>query len=367
MTVFLNNIKRLLKNKVQIGIMFILPFLPLLPIVLDSSPGAMYTINIGFIDHDKTNVTAGMREALDLTSNLIDINEEEIEPGINTAKIDYAIVIPKGYTDGIFNQKSMELQGYAKQEKNLSPIVRNFVDHFINPVKEIAKISNNDAVSFNIGFDSYKEQYLLEVQKEMTALPKGNTNIAWGMVIQFVMFSSIFASTLIVNDKENKTFFRSLYSPISLKSYMAQSILSFLVISLLQIYLIAAVLVYGFDMSMGESFLSMILLLSLVSLVNVSFGIAISSISKNASQSTMLGVGLITLMCMIGGAWGMKPTSELVINLGKLMPVTWMMQAIEKLTSGAKIGDITNHLLVLLVFVIIFFLLGTWRKIDIVK
>ena len=367
MTVFLNIIKRLLKNKVQIGIMFILPFLPLIPIVLDNSEGTMQTINIGFVDQDQTEVTQSIKEGLGLSTHIIEIEEQKVEESINTSSIDYALVIPKGYTEGLINQDVKNIQGYAKEEKDLTPIIRKLVDGYVNPAKDIAVMTNGNREAFNQGFAAFHDQYLKEVEKEMSNAPKKNTNIAWGMVVQFVMFSSIFASTIIVNDKENKTFFRTLYAPISLKSYMVQSILSFLVISLLQIYLIAAVLVYGFDIQLGSSFVTMISFLSLIALVSVSFGIAISSISKNSTQSTMVGSGLTTLMCMVGGAWGMKPTSEIISSIGKLMPVTWIMEAIEEINRGVALSEITNHIIVLITFVIIFFLLGTWKKVDIVK
>lgn len=366
MSIFFNSLKRLLKSKVQIAVLFILPFIPLIPICLDNS-NSMNTIKVGIIDNDRTELTTTFQESLKSVFKIVNVKQENIYDDINNSKADYILVIPKGYTDGIINYRNVKLNGYVKRDKNLTPIMQNFIDNFVNPVKNIALASNKDSIRFYEGLNVFKEKALILSKSSEEKPIKKNANVVFGMIIQFVMFSSVFTATLIITDKENKTLFRTLNTGISLRNYMLQTILSFFLLSLLQTAVLVAVTVYGFNEPVGVSIINMLLLLSILSLVSVSFGIAVSSISKNLTQAIMIGIGTVTFMSMVGGAWGMKTSSELIKIISKLMPVTWAMEAVEKLLHNEALSSITQNIFVLLIFVVIFFLLGTWKKAEITK
>lgn len=365
MTIFFNNIKRILKSKIQLTVLFILPLLPLIPICLDNSD-SMNTIKIGIVDNDRTELTSTLQYILKSQFKIIDIQQKDINSSINEAKADFVISIPKGYTDKIINLQDIQMEGYANKDKNITPIMQGLIDELINPVKNIAKISNKNTNMFYEGLKPLRKT--IEESKKAEVKPiKKNSNSAWGMIIQFCMFSSIFASTTIITDKENKTFFRTLSSPVSLRNYMFQIILSFCLIALLQLIIFSSVVVFGFGIEAGTSLINVMLVLLAIALVSVSFGIAVSSISRNVTKATMIGISLITIMCMIGGAWGMKSSSKVIQNISKLIPVTWAMEAIEKIIDNKALSSIMQEISILLIFAVVFFLLGTWKKADIVK
>lgn len=366
MTIFFNNIKRILKSKIQLTVLFILPLLPLIPICLDNF-GSINTIKVGIVDNDRTNLTSTLQYILKSQFKIIDIQQKDINSSINEAKADFVISIPKGYTDKIINLQDVQIEGYANKDKNITPFMRRFIDGFINPVKNMAKISNKNTNMFYEGLKPLRENIIAESQKSKAKPVKKNSNSAWGMIIQFCMFSAIFASTTIIIDKENKTFFRTLSSPVSLRNYMFQIILSFCFIALLQLIILSSVAVFGFGIEAGKSLINVIAVLIAIDLVSVSFGIAVSSISRNVTKATMIGISLITVMCMIGGAWGMESSSKVIQNISKLVPVTWAMEAIEKLTDNKALGSMMQDISILLIFAVVFFLLGTWKKADIVK
>lgn len=359
MIVFINSLKRLLKSRVQVAVLLILPFIPIIPIALDPS-GSMSTFNIGIVNNDTGKLTDILTKTLQANFNVTEINEKDIENELNSSKIDYAIVIPKGFTDDIINLKDIKLKGYEKKGKDCALFIGGSVDSFLYPVKNIARASGGDSSLF---YKNIEKVPVININKSA----KKNNAVTWGMIIQFVMFSSIFTSTLILEDKENKTFFRSLNAPLSLKSYMLQTILSFIVLSIIQITVLSSVVVFGFGIYGGTSLWNMMLLLAVIALVSVSFGVAVSALGKNTTQATMIGIGLVTLMCMLGGAWGIQPSSEIISSIAKALPVTWAMDAVEKLLNNKSSNSIIQNIEVLLAFSAVFFLLGTWKKADIVE
>jgi ABC-2 type transport system permease protein len=363
MTIFFNSLKRLLKNKVQIIVLLILPLIPIMPICLESSH-SMNTLKIGIVDSDKTGLTNLLKDELKANFSVIDIKESDINNIINTSKADFIIDIPKGYSEDIINLKNVKIKGYANKTKDASPIVRPFVDNFINPIKKVSMDSNKNSSIF---YKSLKNINLKQNKNISNKTDSKDSDIAFGMIIMFVMFSSVFAATQIITDKENRTLFRTINTGVSLRSYMAQNILSFFVISIVQIVVLISIVVCGFGLSPGSSLINMFAFLSVISIVSVSLGIAITAISKNVTQAIMTGIGIVTLMSVIGGAWGMEPTSKLVKAVSNIMPITYAMDGIDKLLNNDALSANTQNIVILLAFACIFFLLGTWKKTDILS
>lgn len=366
MIIFLNNIKRMLKNKAQIVVMLVLPLLPVIPIAL-GAPASAQSIIVGIADEDHTVLTAAFIDAMKSNCKVIDVKKDKIENGLLNSKMHYAIVIEKGFTERMIKSGDSRINGFTKIDMDFTPLIRSYADSFINPVKSIAVASGGDSDKFYNGLKYYREG-TLTVGNEMVAIPdKKKADSAWGMVVQFMMFSSVFAATLLITDKENKTFFRTLSSSIRMKSYMFQSIMSFLTVAVLQTVVILSVTVAGLGIYPGVSVLNMFVLFTVFSLVSVSMGIVISSFSRNTMQACIFGAGIVVLMSLMGGAWGAIPTSGIVRNLSKLIPVTWAVESVDKLVNNASLASITGNLGILLLFAVVFFLLGTWRKADIAK
>lgn len=365
MTIFFNSLKRLFKSKVQIVVLFILPFLPLLPICISNS-GSMTTLKIAVVDKDNTKLTRSFEQCLEQKFNVVNIAESNIRDSVNNSSVNFAIVIPKGYTAGIISCQNVRMKGYDSSEKSVSSILKEFTDAYINPVKNIAAVSRNSSAGFYSGLKAYNKAFYKQLNANTDAGSKDSI-VIFGMITMFLMFTPVFAATIIITDKEKKTFYRTLSSGLSLKSYMLQNILSFEVIELLQIAVLLAVTILGFKVDPGSSIGYLILLFFIFSLVSVAFGIAVSSICKNTIQAVMTGVGTITFMSLIGGAWGMKPTSGIIDKISKIMPVTWMVDGVQKLLNKEDFSSITQNIIILIIFACIFFLLGTWKKSDIVE
>jgi len=362
-TIFFNSLKRLLKNKVQIIVLLILPLIPLAPVSLGSSY-SMNTLKIGIVDSDNTQLTNILKNQFKVNFNVIDIKGKDINSSINSSKVDYVIDMPKGYSEDLINLKEVKIKGYANKTKDASPIVRAYVDNFINPIKKVALVSNKNSSIFY----KYLNNINLKQNKNKDKKMDGkNSEVSFGMIIMFVMFASVFAATQIITDKDNKTLFRTINTGISLRNYMAQNILSFFVISCMQTAILILIVVYGFGMSPGVSLINMFIFFSFISLCSVSLGIAIAAISKNITQAIMMGIGIVTLMSMLGGAWGMKPTSKLIKTVASAMPLTYAMDGVNKLLNNEALSSNSENIVILLAFTCIFFLLGTWKKVDILK
>lgn len=360
MIVFIDSLKRLLKNKVQIAMLLIVPFIAIIPVALNVNTG-IKNFNVGIVDHDNTRFSETFIHNMKENMNIYKINESDVKNDLNNSKFDYVLVIPKNYTYDIINLKKIKIMGYEKKNSDYSKIIGGLINSFISPAENIAKMSHGSSRAFYEGIKKIPE---FKLSGKFTR-NESIMVVVWGMVIQFIMISSIFTSTLILTDKENKTFYRSLSTSISLKNYIFQTILSFIFISFIQILVLTFAMVHGFGIYPGKSILYMIGLLTLMSLVSVSLGTAVSTVSSSITKAVMFGIGTVMIMGMFGGCWGMMPSNDAARNISKILPTTWAMEAVKKILNNNN--AVCKELIILLAFSAVFFMLGTWKKSDIIK
>ncbi len=355
MTVFFYTLKRLLKNKVLLIFMLLLPLVTIIPttqITVQSTK-----ISIGVVNRDDTAFTKDLLNRLGKNFSIVNVTNVEIKGELESAAITYAIEIPKGFTNDIINGKSPKINGLGLEEKDCSKVVGAAVDGFVYPSKLIAAKTHGNSEAFYSAIS--------KIPPTEAVAQKKDNKMPFKLIVQCMFMMSIFAATVIITDKESKTFYRSFNAPVSMRSYMIQSILCFLLISILQIAVIYTVTVYGMGVDPGKNPLYVLLVLAVTSLSAVALGVAVSSVCKSTAQATGIGLGIVVVMCMFGGAWGMSPTKPLIIGTAKILPFYWSSDALSKVIGNNALDTVTGDLLILLAFSAVFFLVGTWRKSDI--
>ena len=360
MIVYLNILKRLLKNKLNLLLMLVLPLLTLLPVLTQTSPA---NYKLGVVDSDKTVLTENLKSALKDDFTLVPMNKDQIKNFIGKGKVNYIIVIDKGYTDSILLGEESTINGYGNKKYEIYNLVEASINSYINPVKNIAAASKRDKSKFYSSLKSYNKGNIKFTYNKIKKIDISTQKAAWGLIVMFLMMTSVFSSTIIIKDSINKTLYRSLSAPIKLKSYMVQNILCFLTISILQVLLLCFTSVYVFKVKAGVSIINIIILLVVFTLVGISLGVLLSSFIKQELQCSILGWCITFLMCMVGGSWG-EIGSDWIKNIGKFTPVSYVMDGVDKLMSNGSLWSVRNDILVLMLFSLIFFMLGTWKKSD---
>lgn len=368
MTVFIYTVKRLIRNKINLLLMLILPILPVIPIV-SAAQSQDTAFRVGVADLDRTELTSAIIKHIEAGNIIIQINGQDMEKNLADSTIQYGLVIEKGFTDEVIGNigGAGKIKGFGKKGADLSSMIRLDIDNFLSPVKDIAAVSGNDREKFYQGVEKLTDG-MLALDKQIVEVPdKGRSRSALGLIIQFLMFSSVFVTTMLLTDKENKTLFRTLTAPIGMKGFMLQTILGFVAVTILQVVVIILFFVFALGVYPGNSVVNLIILLFAVSLMSISLGVAINSFAGNVVQACISGAGITVLMCLVGGAWGGVPSSGVLKSIGNITPVLWGMRGLDGLLNGGNLVSVMNEMFILLVFSIVFFLLGAWRKADIAK
>lgn len=366
MTIFRNTLKRILRSKVQL--IFILLF-PLAFMSISFIDGEIKT-KVAIIDHDRTELTSDLRTSVATKATLVDkVVENEIEDKLMGLQLDYVILIDKGFTDRLIKGEPAQLRTYSVKESNASIPIRTLIDQWVHDARLISAATNHEAEQFYVEFGRYNELGALQLEKKsLVDEGRGKPRITLGYLVMSMLYTSVITALVILMNKHNYTLYRTLIAPVRMRSYMLQIIISFLVISVIQIIFVLLVLKFGFGMFPGTTLLSIFLLLLIYSLVSVSFGVLISSWAKNIVQAVFIGISTIPPLAMLGGAYfPLDYASDTVKTMSQFSPVSWILGGIEKILRGQDFVTVSDHILILLLFAVVFFLLGSIRKVDIAK
>jgi ABC-2 type transport system permease protein len=329
------------------------------------------TASIAVIDNDKTKVTFKLMENLQENYKLDNIKEKDIVDALSNESIEYAVVIDKGFTDKIIKGEKEKINSYYDKDDGSHSIIQDNLMNYIKTLNAISLKSNKNSKVFYKNFNKYEEK-----NYKVNYIQVGNTNKRYveesmHFFIMLMLFSSIsFASILIIDREEIKNL-RTFAAPITLKNYMFQCILNLFVLEIFQVVvmLIALTIIYG---SVTIQYIPLLFtIFTAFSLTSVSIGVFAKSLhSVIRKQAASISIDLIVIpMCMLGGCfWDNDMMPSTLQYLSNFIPVTWINDAIDAiLYYNGNIISVGFNIFVLVLFSIVFFLLGIFTKKDVIR
>jgi len=365
MIIFLNTIKRIFHNKIQLFFIVIFPIAFMMLGYIGENP----VIKTIVFDHDQTILTEMLtKHILDGSSEVL-FEEQEIESKLMSLEVDYVLVINQGFTDKLIAGEGGGITAYTVQESNFSEPINTFLGQWLQHAWAMADAVDNNKEVFYEQFIRYDQQGVFHIEKHSVMDEGVSRSLSvLGYFTTAMLYTSLIAGLYILLNKSNFTFYRTLTAPISIRGYMMQTVLGFLFVSIVQITLVMLLLKWVFGIYLAGSAISIYLFFILFSLVTVSFGVAISSISQNTIQACLIGLCLISPLAMLGGAYfPLDFAPDFFIVISYFTPVSWVLNGMERLLLGEPITSLGKESIVLILFATIFFLIGTMRKADIAK
>lgn len=355
-----------MKNKLTLGLSLMIP---IVFIVVAFSGSGTQRATVGIIDHDGTRLTKQMIQTIKGQADVARVTDKNQRDQLINGHVDMVLIVDKGFTSSIIDGRPMELKGYHVTESNVSAGLGAFIGGYLQDMELMAKQAQGRQQSLYQALDQYNRNHLrLNVQSaDGQARQKESTLNSLGFVIYGCLIMLIaLPSKLIVEDKEIKIFDRFFTTPLSLKSYNAQHILSYVLLANVTIFTMLAILAGGFHASFGPSIFNVYVVLLVFSIVAISIGVALSAVVKNTRQSNALTWLITTPLAMLGGCfWPLEIMPSFMQKLANFTPTAWGVKALTKLVYGNGLSDVIIELSVLSAFAVIFFLLASWRRTDI--
>ncbi|SDY33013.1 ABC transporter permease [Tindallia californiensis] len=365
MTILKNCFKRMFRSKLSLLLILVLPPL-MISLVFGVAVGETSVVHVGFVDQDQTWLTKHLKEVIGNNVAITALREEEINQMLSEGRVSLVLKLEKGFAEELIAGKDPVLYSYKIQESDSVIQVQLEADAYIRAAKNLAMVAEGDIDIFYKGLKLYQEGPLdLEVIQSagVEAGTNEKTIFSMGILGMNMLFLSVYSSIYLLNDRENKTFYRVQISPLPQWNYMLQNILGFLIIMLIQMSGVFFIASFVLDLYLGVNVSALFVVMSVFAVVCVAFGVAVGSLSKNKRQAGATASMLITPMAMLGGMlWPKEIMPEILQHVSLFLPTTWLMDAVTHVVINGRILDVVWELFILFLFSTTLFLLGNWRK-----
>ncbi len=362
MTVFRGALRIAIRQKFLI-ILYLAIFMALgimITVSKDNSSTLGYekeSVTMAVIDRDKTELSCGIREILEASQNVVDIedNEKKIREELYYSNIEYALIIPenfeKNYLEAIENDDTTDnlLLGTGRPSSNASYYIKNIVDNYLSGINLYIKAdySIEEAINNMKSIDTSKNNVsIIEGSMESSKLSVGF------MILPYVLIAlSCFIIGFIILEYQKPEIKKRLeISAVSSFRRSTQLMLSVFVIGII-IFAISLGLVNILnpgnvfnDSNIGYYLINLIMMI--LNSIAIAFFVASVSVNSNAVNglANVLSLGM-SFLC--GVFVPVSLLSKSVVKISKIIPVYWYennnnILGIHSKLSNSQISQITN-------------------------
>ncbi len=369
MIILQNRLKRLLRSKLTLMLILALPPL-MISLIFGLGQSGSAAVFVGLVDQDRTEMTQQLEEVLGEHASVKKLEEADVQGEMAAGRIELALVAEAGFSEDIFGGREPRIYSISIQDSNLSIPLRMTAESFIRAARNLAVAAEGDEDVFYRSLVEYRQGALQLEVSQTSGADRNLSDLAigsMGILGLNMLFLALHATMHILKDRENRTFYRVMTSPLPQWSYMLQSILCFLSVLLVQIAGVFLISRHWLDIYLGNNVKALFGVMAVFAVVCVAFGIAVAALTKSTRQAGTTASLLVTPMAMLGGMlWPREIMPEVLQRIGLFLPTTWMMKAASKVVESGRFLEAGWEIAILLLFALVFFLLGSWRRADLV-
>ncbi|PJR04845.1 ABC transporter permease [Avrilella dinanensis] len=375
-------------------ILFVMPLVLVITVTLiqDSSFKAVSTrIEIAFVDNDKGEISKTIIDNLSKSESfvLVSVSEQELQHLVFKGKYQMGIVIPENLSSDLQNKvnhnvdkaisafglgddsdteenhfSAKEIKLYFDPATHLSfkSGVQNAIDKIVTQIENqsIYRAFQEQLSEEN----SFFEQESLIVFEEILPTanseePKPNSvqhNIAaWTLFAMF--FIVVPLSVNMVKEKNQGTYIRLLTSPVSHLVFLGGKIITYLIICLLQFYVMLFIGKFVFPyfglIALEWTNLGLLTIVALFcGLAAIGFGVLLGTYAETQEQSAPFGATSVIILAALGGVWvPVFAMPDIMQGFAKISPMNWGLNAFyDILLRQGGLSDILPDIILLFLF-----------------
>lgn len=304
---FAHTLKGITKSKKQLILYIGAPLIGVFLSFMTNANGGAETLNIGILNQDGGEVaqdTVTFLKGLDH----VKISEETAASAsskIASGKMEALITFEKGFSQSVKDGKPAHIGMTSLKGAQVTGYVSSYLYNYMNSAASIGKSSGGDAKAFQAMYADFKHS---PIQTESAILQdtsnhKEMTYSVIGYLIIIMLYSAGNLTELMIKERENRTYYRLLSTPITSKQYVLANAAVNIIIMAVQI--LFAVLFMGAAFHIHPSFplwqLFILMMLFALSAIGIAF-IAVGFSNSSASASALLNL-IVVPTCLLAGCF----------------------------------------------------------------
>jgi ABC-2 type transport system permease protein len=323
-------------------------------------------LNVGIINHDQGYIANDTVKFIDGLENVKvrKMKESEAAKKITAGELDCAIIFDSGFTKTVENGKADKIRIVSIKGAKITGLVKSYLYQYLDNIASISKVAKGDPITFKKMYDGYQHTtFNLSVNTlKDTSKSKNMTNQSIGFLIMIMLFSAGNFSEIIIKEKENRTYFRLLSTPINARKYVISNVIVSMLVLIIQILLMNLFMKNIFHFDTGVSLWHLTGVLTLFALVAVGLTLMLVSFANNTKSAGAIQNLVVTPSCLLAGCfWPVEIMPQTIQKMAHFLPQRWVLDTIGELQQGHNPLSLYLNYLILLAFAIAFFLIAIYK------
>jgi ABC-2 type transport system permease protein len=340
------NIKSLTRDKAALFWTFLFPVMFVFLFGAIFSGSGNTKIAIGFVDEDKTMVSAGLKAGFDQVT-LFDVRvgtrEAELD-AMAKGEVSAVIIIPRGLQDASINKTPISLTVYTDPTNTQ---VVQIVDGIVDKM----------TAGFNLRLANGAE-ILTRPMQDSTITVKGLTSIGYlvpSILAMALMQMGVFAAIPLVQQKEKGILKRLGATPLRRWTLIGSNILTRLIVAIGDAILILGVGSLVFGVSVGDNVLAVAGLTLLGAGVFLAIGFMLAAFLKTEDQASgVVQIVQIPMMFLSGIFFSFEFLPGVMQTIARFLPLTYLADAFRQvMVSGTPVAPLGFDVAVLVGWLVV--------------
>jgi ABC-2 type transport system permease protein len=354
------------RKKANILLYFGGPLIGIVIAILAYGGSSQQALKVGVINHDSGQIAGDTVNFLKHLKNmdLVKVNESSMKDRIATGKLDCAIILDEGFSESIQNGNPDHIQLVSIKGAEVTGFVKSYLYQYLDNVMALYKAANGDQGAYqkmSVRYQQAEFKFHVETLQD-TSKGKNMTNQTIGFLLMIMLLSAGNFAEIILKEKENRTYFRLLSTPINARKYVLANIAVSMLVMVAQIIFTLLVVTNIFHIEMHVSIWQMSIILILFALVAAGLSLMIVSFSNSSGAASALQSLISTPSCLLAGCFfPFDIMPKAVQKIANFMPQRWVLDTISQLQKGHHFGSLYLNFMILLAFAAVFFLVSVYK------
>jgi len=361
-----NTLRVTFRKKKNIIMYLFMPLIGIFISLLAYGGDQKMTLHVGIVNQDESEITA---DTIQFLAGLKNVKITEIEAGkvqdqITSGKLDSVITFEKGYSDSVLVGRPDHIQLTSIKGAQVTGFVKSYLYQYVDNISNISQAAAGNQQTFRQMYQDYQHSNfkLSTSSLEDTSRNKNMTNRTIGFLIMIMLISASNMSEIILSEKEKRTYFRLLSTPINARKYLLANVLVNMIVMSIQVVITLTIMKSIFNIGLNMTYWEAAVVMLLFSMIAVGLSLVLISFSNSRSAAIALQNLIILPTVMLSGCfWPVEVMPKTLQKIANFLPQRWTLDTFTKLQEGHSISELSLHLLILFAFAASFFLIAVYK------
>lgn len=287
---------------------------------------------------------------------------DEVDGRLADGSAEAVITLNKGYSNSVVEGNPDNIEMTSIKGESVTSTIRDNLYQFIDRLVMISQATDANEATFMTMLDDYREAGfgVNIVSEDKTGSQVSMSAIGFLLVI--MMFSAVNLSEIIQAEKENRTYFRLLSTPVTAWSYTVSNIIVNMVVMSVQVAVTLCALMFVFKIDLGMGFWQAFFILWLFSFIAIGISLAIVAYSNSRNMTgAMANLIILPTIMLSGGFWPVEVMPDFLQKVSEFLPQRWTLDTLEALQQGGSVGELYLNIGILMAFALALFIIAIYK------